>query len=978
MPLYGPLPQHHGELLFAESLLALDDGRTHVFFDVMLPGVSNIDVVVWDEDEGVFCLEVKAVPLNMIEEISPSEIVIQGRGRSRSPMSQVRKGAFELLSFLREANPNVPWLTATVAWPQISRSAWESHWHSSDLPKAYADSMVFANDVSSLETLRQRLRWVRRNAPWGSAEPRPFEHDASDLERFVASLLGRATIEQTSSPNPSAEVKKEVVGALDAHHTPARSMRERIILDTDSVQDSARSLLALVQDAEDSLSEGWAADMRTRIQEIIARLDRPFKLGVVGEMKAGKSSVLNALVGSEVALTNAIECTFCPQRVAFGETESAKIQRPDGVLEVEAGELIETLRAVLDDPGHGGISSVECFLPAGILENIEIWDSPGFGGSDGTHALAGQFIEVIDAALWVFNKDYMGQRQLDQVLTGLQSRGKSIIGVVNKCENVSKQRFDELRTYLERAYPTVRYSALIPFSAKLALSPESEQGRDEMVTDGSGNIKLLLETLRSQIINNPGRLSARAAAGDLRAICYSVRDDIQRSLLDEKRRLFLYKSQLERGTDLLAGRLARLGELFEAEAITKLRQVLTTDSAGRLQKMPMSELRSPERFKRVIEQSVSKERIREVLDEFFVANHDQIVQAVRAAGVDMFEDFVGRLTEFERLGQVSQWDFDVQMSEPSPESKDRAAGVAVFTGAALGAVALAIPGPQWPFVAVGVLVSYLAARNLTKGDDALSDNDLRSVRKDEWALAINRYLESAGDDVRNAIRTVLGQVQVEATDILRRQIISVALGSKSPENRMAELSKLEALRQGAEMLIEQLGDAGLELPAASAVNSGPLSLEQGNRSEAQSSLKRILGSSREMLAVTDGGLGSPVFPVFLDVPDEAAVRILAWQQPTSTAGEAFRIGLAELRSKRSGAVHVVAPVQVANDVEPLPSETWLFVPGWAYRLNVSLLEAWNATDSVRIEPFEDDGSLYQQHFGRWFDDNVAGYQGLQV
>lgn len=978
MPLYGPLPEHHGELLFAESLLALDDGRTHLFFDVMLPGVSNIDVVIWDEDEGVFCLEVKAVPLNMIEEFSPAEIVIQGRGRGRSPMSQARKGAFELLSFIREANSSVPWLTATVAWPQISRSAWESHWHSSDLPKAYADSMVFADDVSSLEALRRRLRWVRRNAPWGSAEPRPFEHDASDLERFVASLLGRATNQQTSSPNPSAEIKEEVFGAPDAQHTPARSMRERIILDTDSVRDSGRSLLALVEDAEDSLSAEWSADMRTRIQEITARLERPFKLGVVGETKAGKSSVLNAIVGSEVALTDALECTFCPQRVAFGETESAKIQLPDGVREVAVGDLIETLRTVLDDPGHAGISFVECFLPAGILDNIEIWDSPGFGGSEDTNALAEQFIEAIDAALWVFNKDYMGQRQLDQVLTELQSRGKSIIGVVNKSENVSKQKFDELRTYLERAYPAVRYSALIPFSAKLALSPASEQGRDEMVTDGSGNIKLLLETLRSQIINNPGRLSARAAAGDLRAICYSVRDDMQRSLLDEKRRLFLYKSQLERGTDLLTGRLARLGDLFEAQAIAKLRQALTTDSQGMLQKMPMSDLRSPERFKRAIEQSVSKKRIREVLDEFFVANHDQIAQAVRAAGVDMFEDFVGRLTEFERLGQVSQWDFDVQMSEPSPELKDEAAGVAVFTIGGLGALALLMPGPQWPFVALGGFLAYIAARHFMKSDDALSDDELRSVRADEWAQAINKYLDEAGADVRRAIGIVLGQVQVQATEILRCQIMSVALGSKSPESRLAELRKLEALRQGAEMLIEQLGDAGLELPAASAVNSGQLSLAQGNRSEAQSSLKRILGSSREMLAITDGGLGSQIFPVLLDVPEEAAVRILAWQQPTSTAGEAFRIGLAELRSKRSGAVHVVAPVQVANDVEPLPSETWLFVPGWAYRLNVSLLEAWNATDSVRIEPFEDDGSLYQQHFGRWFDDNVAGYQGLQV
>lgn len=977
MPLHGQLPEHHGELLFAESLLALDDGRIHVFFDVILPGVSNIDVVIWDEEEGVFCLEVKAVPLSMIDEISPSEVVIQGRGRSRSPMSQVRKGAFELLSFLRETNPNVPWLTATVAWPRISRGDWEARWHNSELPTTYADSMVFADDVLTLRAFRERLRWIRGHAPWGSASPRPFQQNNAELERFVASLLARAT-SGPKSVTPASAGYEALAEAPNSPPESSRRMRERIVLDTDSVRDSARSLLTLVEDAKDSMSADWAADLRTRIQEITDRLERPFKLGVVGEMKAGKSSVLNALVGRDVALTDALECTFCPQRVSFGESESARIQLRNGSREVGVSQLIETLRAVLDVSGHDGISFVECFLPAGILTSIEIWDSPGFGGSDDTNALAEQFVEGIDAALWVFNKDYMGQRQLDEVLLGLQSRGKSIIGVVNKSENVSKHKFNELQSYLERAYPTIRYSALIPFSAKLALNPQPDQGREQLVTDGCGNINLLLETLRGHILSDPDRLAAKAAAGDLRAICYAVRDDIQGSLLDEKRRLFLYKSQLERGTELLTLRLQRLADLFEHQAIANLRKSLTSDSESKLQKMTVSELRSSEQFKATIEQSVSKERIREVLDEFFIANQDQIVQAVRAAGIDMFEDFVGRLTEFERLGQVSKWDFDVQMKEPSLESKDKAAGVAVFTGAALGAVALMIPGPQWPFVAVGVLVSYLAARSLGHGDAALSDSDLRSARQDEWAHAINRYLESAGDDVRGAIRNVLGQVSEEATEILRLQIRSIALGSKTPESRMAELSKLEAHRQGAEMLIEHLGDTSLELAASSKVTSRALSLERGDRSEAQSSLRKILSSSREMLAITDGGLASPVFPVLLDVPDDAAIRILAWQQPSSTAGEAFRIGLAELRSKRNGAVHVVAPVQVANDAESLPSETWLFVPGWAYRLNASLLEAWNASVPVRIEPFEDDGALYQQHFGRWFDDNMAGYQGLQV
>jgi GTPase SAR1 family protein len=981
MPLYGQMPEHFGEKLFAESLISIDDGRMHLFFDVMLPGVSNIDVVLWDEIEGVFCLEVKAVPIEMIEEISVSEVVIQGRGRGRSPMTQARKGTFDLLTFLRKNYENVPWLTSTVAWSKINRNDWESHWDSSELPKNYARSMVFADDLVTLEAFRERLRYLRTNAPWGSTEPKPFKHGAQELDQFVSSIMGRALRDNESSQSYDEVFLAEIINDENGNHGNTRNARSRIVLDTDSVRDSARSLMVLIDDAWTDGSSEWAVGVQERIKEITNRLDRPFKLGIVGEMKAGKSSVLNGLLGIEVALTDALECTFCPQRVAFGDVELARIHSVDGVKEVEIEALIDELRTVLDESGHAGISSVECFLPAGILENIEIWDSPGFGGSDNTNHIAEHFIESVDAAIWVFNKDYMGQRQLDEILSGLQLRGKSIIGVVNKCENMSLQEFDQLTEYLKRAYPGIHFNVLLPFSAKLALSPNTDEDRAELATDNSGNITLLLETIRTQIVSNPGRLSARAASGDLRAICFSVRDDIQKELLDEKRKLFLYKNQLAKSSELLSRRFAKLGETFGAQAISAIRQSLTDEGQKQLQRMAKPTLRNPELFKRSMQKCVNGERIKELLDKFFEENLNQIAEAVRAAGVDLFEDYKTRITEFERLGQ-SHWDIRVDVNaealEPNLQVNGKAASVAVFTGSALGAVALAIPGPQWPFVAVGVVVSYLASKSLLKNRDGLSDSDLHTIRQNEWAKAINEFLDHIGTEIKCSIDKVLDNILIEANDVLRQQIFVTVLGSKSVEERTSELSKLEALRQGAEMLIEQLGISGLALPSRSVVTSGVHSIEQGNKSEAQLLIKKIISSSREMLAITDGDFGFNSFPLFWDAKDEVAIRILAWQQPTSSLGEAFRISLAEFRAKRSGTVHVVAPVPVTHNVDQLPMETWLFVSGWAYKINVSLLDAWTAKQDFQIESIEDDGSIYMKQFGRWFDDNVPGYQGIQV
>lgn len=962
MPVYGFLPDHFGESNFAEHLLQLDDGRLHLWFDVNLPGVANIDVLIWDEEQGVFCIEIKAVSLEMVEEISPSEVIIRGRGRGKSPMNQARRAAFDLLTYLREGTDTPPWLTATAGWPLISRSAWEANWEQSALPKGYSESLIFTEDTENLESFRERLQWIRSHAPWGSAEPRPFQHDPVELEKFIRCIGSRAT---ASPPQDVPEPTRQ-------------PYRERISLDTDSVQEAAVSLGKLVADATESMPPEWGVDLTKRIEEIVARLGRPFKLGIVGEFRAGKSSVLNAIVGAEVAVVGELECTFCPHRVAFGETETTNIFRLGSTTVTTIEEAQRLLQEAEDSPDHNGITGIESYLPAPILETVDIWDSPGFGGSDGNEAVAEEFVEQIDAALWIFNKDYMGQRALDAMLEKLRVRGKLIIGVVNKCEYLTSEAFEKTVRYLGQAYTNIEFAEVVAFSANMALEPEPNEGREGLATDGTGNLELLLETLRKHIIADPSRLTAKAAAGDLRAIAYAARDDIQRELLDERRRLYLFKSQFDRAQTILSEKLRILASQLEQESLASLRSGLTSESHRIVKKLPMSELRDVPRFKSQIQKAISEEGVQTLLDTYFESQSERIRETVRAAGIETFEDYVSRLTQFEKIGQYLQWQVDVKEAEVSTAHKERAAGVAVVTGAALGALALAIPGPQWPFVALGVLVSYLGARNMGGAETKLSETELRSLRASEWAEAIERYMESADQDVQQAITQVLGQVQIQATEILKSQVMRAALGDQTPENRLEELTRLEALRQGAEMIVEELGDPTLELPQTETPVNAVLALEPGERSRAQSVIGQILSTSREMIAITDRSLGNATFPILLDVPDDAAIRILAWEQPTSASGEAFRISLSQLREKRGGTVHVVAPITTGADSEPLPLDTWIFVPGWAYRFSVPILDAWNASTPFDLQPFEDDGTLYQTHFGRWFDDNVPGYQAIQV
>ena len=95
-----PVPR--GERALAERLVRLSGAETHLWFSVdYLPGVPEIDVVLLHEGIGLFLFEVKAVPHDLIQEYGPARCVIQGRGGTRTPLSQARTATLKLIDFLR-------------------------------------------------------------------------------------------------------------------------------------------------------------------------------------------------------------------------------------------------------------------------------------------------------------------------------------------------------------------------------------------------------------------------------------------------------------------------------------------------------------------------------------------------------------------------------------------------------------------------------------------------------------------------------------------------------------------------------------------------------------------------------------------------------------------------------------------------------------------------------------------------------------
>lgn len=127
-------------------------------------------------------------------------------------------------------------------------------------------------------------------------------------------------------------------------------------------------------------------DLAQRTHAAIARIARPSAVVcVVGEFKAGKSSLINALVGASVCPVDDDVATSALTLVHYAEERTANLRsRVDGAAAVEAIPT-ERIADVVTEAGNPanrrGIERLDVGVPSALLrQGLALVDTPGSGG----------------------------------------------------------------------------------------------------------------------------------------------------------------------------------------------------------------------------------------------------------------------------------------------------------------------------------------------------------------------------------------------------------------------------------------------------------------------------------------------------------------------------------------------------------------------------------------------------------------------
>ncbi|MCP1714760.1 GTPase SAR1 family protein [Methanocalculus alkaliphilus] len=367
------------------------------------------------------------------------------------------------------------------------------------------------------------------------------------------------------------------------------------------------NLEKVLSDQQRRLEENgsWGQHYAERLRHLEERLlEGRFHLAVLGQVKRGKSTLLNALIGEDVLPSSVIPLTALPTFIRYGDQQTLRVRyidtRPDIVLNGDSSlwlnnQLMQYISEDENPKNCKGIREVEIDHPGELLRDVVLIDTPGIGSiyRHNTEATM-NFLPQCDASLFVISADPPITEVEVAFLREVKNRVGYLFFVLNKVDYLNDtdrvRALDFFRTILIQDAGIDPATPIFAVSARQGL--EAQLSGDAALWKESG-----LKAIYDHIVNFLAHDKNRVLREAIGIKAYDIFREIHLQLSLERKARKLPLNQLEERlalfdrkiseinsrrittSDILAGDHKRVRELLEnhiRDLSDPLRDMLTS------------------------------------------------------------------------------------------------------------------------------------------------------------------------------------------------------------------------------------------------------------------------------------------------------------------------------------------------------------------------------------------------------------------
>ncbi len=405
------------------------------------------------------------------------------------------------------------------------------------------------------------------------------------------------------------------------------SILDDIILISEIAADlKEKDILSGLTELRDKIVSGW------------------FYLVVIGLFKRGKSTLINALIGQEIAPVDVTPLTSVITFFEYGKRTSVEVTFLNGNTEsIDLNIIGQYVSEELNPKNRKKVKFVRIFTSASILQQLTLVDTPGIGSLfENNTDVTVDFIPRIDAALFVLSADLPISKADEEFLKKVMETIPNLLFVMNKTDLLSKPELKKMTEYnknmLQKFFNSKENEVnLINVSAKEYLN---HRNKSKSQANSTGNIKNLKEEIYKQITSEKDQLLVENSARRLLVLSDQLdtlitlrmdslkmplvkleekRDSLQSSIdffisgkddfetvvknrINQLQQMVTNKTEKER--QVLE---ARFHELFLEKADQTWNQILKTDTETFNQELVKEITSNFEALKKNLEESVKKE-----------------------------------------------------------------------------------------------------------------------------------------------------------------------------------------------------------------------------------------------------------------------------------------------------------------------------------------------------------------------------------